>query len=118
MRSELSILDRTGDLTITWDHADPVARVKARLEVQRLKAMGYTFFLVDGSPADEINAGQGTLVVRRIEAEEIVGPIGPGIERETAPADPPAEPSKKRRGRPPKVAADRNVVAVRPMAGG
>lgn len=119
MLTLLSVLDCTGDLTITWDHSDAAQREDARKEVERLKSLGYSFFLAGGSPADEIAAGGGMLIVRRLDAEEVVQ----ADEREApaadpAPADPPADPPRKRRGRPRKDAADRHVVAVRPLAGG
>jgi hypothetical protein len=82
----LQVLDRTGDLTLTWDPNDPAQVANAREEVQRLKAAGYTFFAVVGaSGEDEVDAGQGTLIVRRItdplaapEADEL--PPEPGEE--------------------------------------
>lgn len=78
-----------------------------------LKGLGYVFFLTDGKPADEVSAGGGTLLVRRIEADEII----PSPEPPTTSL--PEEQSKPgRRGRPPKAKADASVVAVRPVRGG
>ena len=111
----LSILDRTGDTKLTWDPDNPGECASARETVAALKAQGYTFFLVDGKPADEVTAGGGTLVVRKLTADEVVA----------AEPEPPAQadPAKCRcgkpaghRGRCPGV--PRNVVAVRPVAGG
>ena len=127
MITALSILGAAGDVTITWDHADPVAVAKARAEVEALAKAGFSFFRVDGTPADPIAAGAGTLVVRKLTADELVGataesdPAGdaPAIGAEGAAVEPaveaPADPPK-RRGRPPK--ADRKAIAVRPLAGG
>lgn len=114
MLTTLSVLDRSGDITLTWDHSDEAARENARKEVERLWKAGYSFFLADGSPVDAIAAGAGTLIVRRLDADEVVTPPAP--EPESPPAEPPTDPPRKRRGRPSK--ADRHVVAVRPLAGG
>lgn len=107
MTTTLSVLGRSGDMKLTWDHDDPAERDRIRAEIEILKSAGYSFFLVDGSPADEVAAGRGELIVRRLAAEEVLAPAEP----ESA-----AEPQQKRRRRPPK--SSRNVVAVRPMAGG
>lgn len=118
MITRLSILDRSGDITITWDHADEAAREKARAEVARLASLGYSFFLVDGTPADAIASGAGTLIVRRLTADEVVDLPIEGVPGETegeSPATVPADPPK-RRGRPRK--ADRQAIAVRPLQGG
>lgn len=122
MMTRLSILDRSGDITITWDHADEAAREKARAEVKRLASLGYAFFLVDGTPADAVATGAGTLIVRRLTAEEVVEPPADESETESeasAAAPPPpidAPTGPKRRGRPRN--ADRQTIAVRPLAGG
>lgn len=101
----LSILNGQGDTKLTWDANDPTACDEIRRQVAALKDQGYLFFLVDGRPADEVAAGGGELVVRRMEAEEV--------------AAEPAEPAPtKRRGRPPRAAQDQSVVAVRPLRGG
>lgn len=85
----LQILDSSGDLTLTWNPEDPEDVARARAEVDRLKAAGYTFFAVVGATgADEIECGNGELIVRHIqsplELEEDLPPE-PG---EEAPADP------------------------------
>lgn len=118
MTTLLSILDGSGDFTVTWDHDNQEDREKARLEVERLRAAGYSFFLTDGTPADAIAAGAGTLIVRRLDASEVVDPLSTHTpDHPTVAADDqPTEPAKRRRGRPPK--ADRHVVAVRPLRGG
>lgn len=138
MKTRLSILGSSGDITVTWDHDDPESREDARKEVERLRELGYTFFLVDGTPADEVTAGQGQLVVKRLTAEELIEPgaDGPGADEPGAngpTADEPAGqsagdaagesgPPKRRRGRPKGVTnkgtADRHAVAVRPLRGG
>lgn len=101
------ILNRSGHLTLTWDHDDPVDRERARGEVEELRAAGYSFFAVEGATGiDEIERGKGHLVVRRVEqifAEPVVeapteedlvtddtGPIADGF----------VEPGPKKRGRP------------------
>lgn len=116
MMTVLSILGSSGDITVTWDHNDPAAREKARQEVERLRAAGYSFFLADGTPADAVAAGAGTLLVRRLEPPEVIDPP-PSPAAPTSESDPPAaDAAPRRRGRPPK--ADRHVVAVRPIRGG
>jgi len=50
MRCTLHTLDRTGDLTLVWDPADPEETEKARAEFERLKAAGYAFFTDAGRP--------------------------------------------------------------------
>lgn len=107
--NELIILSHEGDTTITWDDSDTKAREEARQTIADLKAKGYSFFLIDGRPADEITAGGGTLIVRKLTAEEVVEPPND----EPLATLPEAEPGHKRRGRPRK-----QVVATRPIAGG
>jgi hypothetical protein len=119
----LSILNGQGDQTITWDHSDPQQVAEARQTVAALAASGYTFFLVDGSPADPVDLGKGTLIVRKLTAAELTEVPAP----EPAPPSEPA-PEAKRRGRPRKVPAapdtpgpelaERQAVAVRPLRGG
>lgn len=94
MTDTLEILDNSGHLTLTWDPTNKEQVQKAREEVERLRAAGYSFFAVVG--ADEVAAGNGTLVVRRIE-----DPVEP-VE---------VLPKEKEKPR-------RRNVAVRPMAGG
>lgn len=114
MQSTLSILGAKGDTKLTWNPDDPEDCERARQTVAALKASGFAFFLADNSPADEINGGgMGTLIVRKLTPEEVVPESDP-------PADPTPDvptPPPKRRGRPPKNAAQ-NVVAVRPVQGG
>lgn len=110
MTSTLSILGGKGDVKLTWDPNDPADCERARATVAELKLGGFAFFLTSGKPADEINGGgEGTLIVRKLTAEEVV-------------PEPSAEspPAPKRRGRPPKAkpAEGQNVVAVRPVRGG
>lgn len=106
---ELTILDGHGDTTLTWDHTDLEAREEIRRTVADLKAKGYIFFLVDGTPADEITAGAGALIVRRLTADQVVDvePVQ-DVKPQAASQEQP-----KHRGRPRK-----NVIATRPVSGG
>lgn len=110
----LTILDGSGDTTITWDHDDDAAREEARRTVADLKEKGYAFFLVDGSPADEVSAAAGKLIVRRLTAEEVTAPL-PEPEPEATEPGAVDETSAliRPRGRPRK-----QVVATRPIQGG
>lgn len=108
----LEVLDSSGHLTLTWDPSDTEQVRKAREEVERLRAAGYSFFAVVGSQgADEVEAGNGTLIVQRVESPFV-----------QVPAQPEAKPPKK--GRPPKVAPapatqpPTRTIAMRPMKGG
>jgi hypothetical protein len=127
MNATIAILNGRGDTRLEWDPADPARCEEMRQMVADLKSRGYVFFLADGAtPADEVSAGAGTLLVRRVEADDVVDVAieaatrpAPGPEPEPEPA-PPAETgtgpdTKRRRGRPPKAPA---VVAVRPIQGG
>lgn len=107
---ELSVLGGSGDIKITWDKSDPESIAKARAEVKRLREAGYLFFIVDGSPADEITAGNGELHARFATEEELLEPAP--TEPETQEMPEPEAP--KKRGRKPKV----NVIAVPPLRGG
>lgn len=109
--NELIILSHEGDTTITWDDSDVKAREEARQTVTDLKARGYSFFLVAGRPADEIAAGGGTLIVRKLTAKEVIETGEP--DPETDEPEVTAEPERKRKGRPRK-----QVIATRPIAGG
>ncbi len=118
MRTTLSILNGQGDQTIHWDHTDPKQVAEVRQTVASLAAAGYTFFLVDGSPADPVDLGKGTLIVKKLTAAELTE------EPPSGPAEPAlATPETKKRGRPRKAAAEaepteRQAVAVRPLRGG
>lgn len=113
MTSTLSILGSKGDTKLTWDPNDPADCERARQTVAALKAQGFSFFLLDGRAAGEVNGGgEGTLIVRKLTPEEVV-PDPPAPDEEPAPATP------KRRGRPPKQKVEgQSVVAVRPVQGG
>ena len=114
-QSTLSILGSKGDTKLTWDPNDPASCDEARKMVADLKRLGFSFFLLDGRAADEINGGgNGQLVVRKLTAEEVVSPPVPEPEPEVTSGD---APQPKRRGRPPK-AKGQNVIATRPVAGG
>ena len=114
----LEILTGRGHLTLTWDPELPEDVARARVEVERLRAAAYQFFLVEGGPADPVAAGRGTLEVRRINdptaADEIAVAVTtrhPG-EPLIAPAgETPTETEPKRRG-------GRRSVAARQMGGG
>lgn len=110
--TELIVLSHEGDTTITWDDGDEKAREEARQTVADLRRQGYSFFLVDGRPADEITAGGGTLIVRKLTADEVLAPpqAEPG---EGEPAVEPDQSTRPRKGRKPK-----QVVATRPVSGG
>ncbi len=103
----LTILDHEGDTTLTWDPQNPEETAAARDTVLDLKKQGYAFFLVDGNPADEVTAGQGTLIVRKLTAQEVLEP-----EPEPEP-EPAALAGRPRKGRPRK-----QVIATRPISGG
>lgn len=109
MIAEIAVLNSSGDLKITWDPEDADAVANAREEVAGLRAMGYSFFIADGSPADEVAAGRGELTFRRVD-----DPIAEGQKGSETPP---------RRGRPPKAQADDDteappMIAVPPMRGG
>lgn len=74
MTTTLAVLNGRGDSKLTWDPADPGQCAAARAMVAELKASGYTFYLVAGGPADEVAAGDGALVVRKLDADEVVAP--------------------------------------------
>jgi hypothetical protein len=118
--SRLFVLDPTGDVRITWNPSDPASCARAREEVAALKAAGYSFFLVDGEPADEIAAGglAGTLSCRRVEMEELL-PASPEEERTPpiVPEEGPDERPKRGPGRPRK-REPVQAVATRPLQGG
>jgi hypothetical protein len=118
MRTTLSVLDRTGDTKVTWDHDNPEECDKARAKVAELKAQGYTFFLVDGTPADEVSAGEGYLSARILESREVVAETASEEFAEVTPV-PEGTPVLVRRGRGrPAKQADKSIIAVRPMRGG
>lgn len=109
-RSTLSVLNGMGDTKFTWDPNDPADCERMRATVADLKASGYVFFLADNRPADEVEAGQGNLIVRKLTTDEIV-PEAPVESTAESPEQP------RRRGRKPGV-PNQNVVAVRPVRGG
>ena len=49
----LEIMNGSGHITLTWDPSNPDDVAKARKEIDDLKAAGYTFFAVVGSPGDD-----------------------------------------------------------------
>jgi len=123
VKTRLTVLNGTGDTKITWDHSNPEECAEARKTVADLKAAGYVFFLVDGSPADEVASGAGLLIVRKMKPEELTDPGPELVEATAVPEAPEPAPAAKRRGRPPKARTrpetpDQNIVAVRPMNGG
>lgn len=67
MRDTLEVLNVSGHLSLSWDPENEQEVAEVRAEVERLRAAGYSFFLVeDGGPADAVAAGRGALNVRRI----------------------------------------------------
>lgn len=107
--SSIDVLHASGHLTLEWDPDKPVEIANARAEVARLRDAGYSFFLADNEPADAVAAGQGKLVVQRIDGD-VVDALSEADFIETDLVET-GQPSPKKRGRP-------RGVAVRPMAGG
>ncbi|MFA6046278.1 MAG: hypothetical protein WC718_14940 [Phycisphaerales bacterium] len=107
-RNTLEVLDSSGHLTLEWDPNDETEIAAIRAEVARLKAAGYSFFLVEGTPADEVAAGSGSgkLVVRRID-----DPADPPVQEPTTSSDSLADQPKRGHG-------GQRSVAMRPMRGG
>ncbi len=128
MITQLTVLNSSGDTKIQWDHSDPEQCHQARQMVASLKDQGYSFFQVSGDPADEISAGNGILLVRKLSADEVVWtePIEAKqeVSGELQPesVEPIVEPGKKKRGRPAKGTTaqqpTQSIVAVRPVRGG
>jgi hypothetical protein len=114
MTTTLSILNGSGDQTLTWNHNIPEDVAKIREIIAALKSAGYQFFLVDGTPADEVTAGAGTLIVKKLTAEELTAapdlPLADELPAEATLPD--AEPDTTKKGR------GRKAIAVRPMSGG
>ena len=105
MIREIAILNSSGDLRLTWDPSSLEEVLRARDEVQHLKAQGYSFFIVDGQAADEVAAGRGELAFRRTDEPLTETPV-------SDPAPEPGAETNRRRGRPPK------AIAIPPMRGG
>jgi len=118
----VNILDATGHTELRWDPEKPDECAGARETIQALKRQGFVFFLTDGRPADEVTAGDGMVLVRRLSPVEIESVV---TEREN-----PGEPDKPGRGRPHKATgapspsietsseAAPEVVAIRQQRGG
>jgi len=110
----LSILDSSGDTKLTWQHDDPKSVADARKNITDLKAAGYSFFIADGTPADEVTAGAGELEFRRVDVEELVADTPAVPERTVAQIDAESQTvDKKKAGRP-----ARQAVAVPRQQGG
>lgn len=120
MITTIHVLNSEGDIKVTWDHTSPEEVEKARAEILALKDAGFTFFLIDGTPADEVAAGQGALNARRIEVEELLSAAAP--EQDPQPSDPAAvATAPPKRGRPkssPAASVERVAVAVPRQRGG
>lgn len=99
MDSTIEVLNGSGHLSMKWDPADPEEVARARAEALHLYEAGYSFFLVDDTPADPIAAGRGELVVRRMEADDVVPQL--------AEAESEGKPKRAKR-----------AVAIQRMAGG
>lgn len=118
--NEIAVLCSQGDLKITWDPSDDAEVAGARAEVAKLKEMGYSFFVADGQPADEVSAGGGELTFRRVEAEVFFGSGGTYVRSADAPPafeEPTARTPPAKRGRRTN-AEIRAGIAVPPMRGG
>lgn len=103
----LEVLNGSGHLVLTWNPSVPEEVEKARAEVESLKAAGYTFYAVVGAQGDEIEAGDGQLIVERVSTPiRLLPPVG-GV-------------PKGKKGRKPKEVKPTGVrhVAVRQMQGG
>lgn len=107
--ARILVLDSSGHMTLEWnpDDADEVART--RREVERLKGLGYRFFVADRSPADEVTAGGGKLLAEFVDdpMEALVLGSAEVVEQPDS-----AQPSRSRTRR------QRDIVAVQPMRGG
>jgi hypothetical protein len=116
MKTTLSVLTSAGDESLSWDPSKPEDLANVKVVVFALKALGYEFFLQDGSPADDPADGQGELQYRRVGTEELLAPaeLEPPAKEEThtnvtvmSDGNVMLEDAlqKRRRGRPPKVVA-------------
>lgn len=120
MLHSLEVLNSSGHLTITWDPHKAEEVGEARAMVEKLREEGYTFFVVAGSTGkDEVEQGNGMILVRRIEDPTEDLPPEPG---EATASPRPKRARKKTPGKPPPQEksddAGRRHVAVRRMAGG
>jgi hypothetical protein len=127
----LEILNSSGHISVTWDPKNPAEVANAKKEIAALKAAGYSFFAVVGVESDEaVDAGEGRLIVERIEdpterppEPEPVVSLAPAPAVEASSELPP---EKRRRGRPsgskttpkPEEKPGRRNIAMRPLAGG
>lgn len=122
MITQMSVMDASGDLEMRWDHNNPEEVEAARAMVYGLKEKGYSFFLSDGRPADEVEFGAGALTYRRVEAEAILPPDSPPVAAVEAEAPESGGSTPKKRGRRRQATverpADQTVVASRAMRGG
>lgn len=137
-RDTLEVLNGSGHLSLSWDPENEREVAEARAEVERLKAAGYSFFLVNDGPADEVAAGHGALDVVRIEdpiltlsVHENTPPIMEAAAETVVAHDPEPEGDhrsgeyrawKRRQGQraagQPVTAPGRRAVAMAPMRGG
>lgn len=128
----VEIIGPSGHLTLAWDPNDADDIERARGEVDRLRAVGYSFFAVTNE-ADPTKGVPGRLIVERISTPvgTAIGPSEPPqpvsvVENYAAAAEPPSPPAPgKRRGRPPKGASateptpgGARAIATRPLRGG
>lgn len=113
VQDSIEVLGREGHLSLTWDPTNPEDVERAREEVNRLKEAGYSFFAVlQAEEGKELEQGDGSLVVRRIDDPLSPPPEEASIEKKKKPPNskPPMEKKPKRKAR--------KTVAMRPMRGG
>lgn len=120
MKCAIQVMDSTGHTTLEWTTGDAGEEARMRELVATMQQAGYTFFVVDGAPADAVSAGGGKLIVRRLEdpvAE--MNAEASSLNSETVAVNNDATESEpRRRGRPRKQQPATEAVAVRRMAGG
>lgn len=94
MRHEMLIPDASGHLTLTWSPTDPESVAIARAEFERLKALGYAFYVSADAAAGRV-VGLKDAALSRAGALD----VRPDVTREFQP--------RRRR-----------TVAMRPLVGG
>lgn len=97
----LEVLNGTGHITVTWNPNVPEEVAKAQEEVSKLRALGYSFFVVVPGE-DAVLLGDGQLLVERVDDPTAVKAT---TDTETA----------KSKG---KAGKGKRHVAVKPLGGG